>query len=100
MSAWKLTPKQIREIEKTIYLITSAYIEGHISKEVADEACNMLQNRLQNDSETKRGVYYYVSDISELIDFNKKYYVVEGTICCVLNIGKLYIYLRGKWIEL
>lgn len=100
MSTWELTPKQIREIQRTICLIKLAYIEGHISKEVADEACNMLQNRLHNDSSTKCGVYYYVSDISELIDLNQKYYVVDGTVCCVLNIGKLYVYLRGEWIEL
>lgn len=95
-----LTLTQIREIQRTINLITSAYIEGHISKEVADEACNMLQNRLQNDKAIKHSCYYYILDISELPKFEQKYHVTSGTICCVLNIGKLYVYFRGEWIEL
>ena len=90
-----LTSTQIREIQNAISLITSAYNEGYISQEVADEARSMLRNQLQKD-----GKFHYVQSISELLDLEQQYCITNGTVCFILNTGQLYMYCQGEWMEM
>lgn len=89
-----LTPTQMYEIQNAISLIKLAYYEGKISEEVADKACNMLRNQLQKDSK-----FHYVQSISELLDLEQQYCITNGTVCCVLNTGKLYMYFNKIWMK-